>query len=163
MSKSKIDREKIHRPKEASAPSADSHIQEVDDVVIQVTQVFCQNGHNLIHNQEELFDGAPGISLMVSDGTSSGEVILSPFHGDHRRKGKTDFSEGARLTISCPECGEELKELSTCSCDKGGMTVKLYLTPDCSEDHIVALCSVWGCHRSKVFDQAQLLSSYEDE
>jgi len=157
---SKFDREKIHRPDKDKSPSQDSQIREVDDVIIQVTQAFCHNGHNLVMNQEELFDGAPGISLLVSDGQSEGEVILSPYHGDHRRRGKQDFDDGTKLTVSCPVCREKLRELSPCTCDQGGMLVKLYLTPDLNEDHVVALCDVWGCHRSKVFDQAQLLSAY---
>jgi hypothetical protein len=36
----------------------------------------------------------------------------------------------------------------------------LYLTPELDDGRVVALCNVWGCHRSKVFDQAQLLSAY---
>ena len=156
----KIDKDKLQRPKEGSKPSADSHIKEVDEVIIQVTQVFCHNGHNLLINKDELFDGSPGISLLVSDGTSSGEVVLSPFHGDHRRFGKTGFAKGTELTVSCPVCKEELKQLSTCSCADKAKLLKLYLTPDLDEANLVGLCSIWGCHRSKVIDQAELLSAY---
>ncbi|HUU03367.1 MAG TPA: hypothetical protein VM425_18175 [Myxococcota bacterium] len=160
---SKTDKGKLHRPTESAGPSADSHIREVDDVIIQVTQVFCHNGHNLIFNKDELFDGQPGISLLVSDAKSSGAVIISPFHGDHGRRGKQDFKDGEHLTIACPICKEELKPLVPCSCSADGQLVKLYLTPDLSDDKVVGLCNVWGCHRSKVFDQAQLLSAYVED
>jgi len=159
----KKDTGKLHRPTVSAGPSADSHIREVDDVIIQVTQVFCHNGHNLILNSEKLFDGQPGISLLVSNGKTSGEVVLSPFHGDHRRRGMQDFKDGEHITVSCPVCKEELKPLAPCSCSKDGRLVKLYLTPKISEDNIVGLCNVWGCHRSKVFDQAQLLSAYVED
>ena len=159
----KTDKGKLHRPTESAGPSADSHIREVDDVIIQVTQVFCQNGHNLIFNKDELFDGQPGISLLVSGAKSSGAVIISPFHGDHGRRGKQDFKDGEHLAIACPICKEELKPLAPCSCSADSQLVKLYLTPDLSDDKVVGLCNVWGCHRSKVFDQAQLLSAYVED
>ncbi|MBW1810365.1 MAG: hypothetical protein JRJ87_19370 [Deltaproteobacteria bacterium] len=160
MTDSTIDKDKLQRPQEGAKPSADSHIKEVDDVIIQVTQVFCHNGHNLLINTDELFDGAPGISLLVSDGTSSGEVILSPFHGDHRRFGKTNFAAGTEITVSCPVCKEELKQLSSCSCEDKGKLLKLYLNSELNEANLVGLCNIWGCHRSKVIDQAELLSAY---
>ncbi|MBN2496600.1 MAG: hypothetical protein JXR96_18570 [Deltaproteobacteria bacterium] len=159
--KSKIDRDRLHRPTEAKA-SPDSQIREVDEVVIQVTQAFCPNGHNLVCNFKLLFDGEPGISLWVSDGEREGEVVLSPFHGDHSRQGLSDFDPGSKLTISCPICRHQLPRLSKCSCERGELFT-LYLTPTLDDSHVVALCDIWGCHRSKVFDQAQLLSAYMDQ
>ena len=37
MSKNKIDQNKLHRPSDAPAPSNDSHIEFVDEVIIQGT------------------------------------------------------------------------------------------------------------------------------
>jgi hypothetical protein len=31
------------------------------------------------------------------------------------------------------------------------------------DGNVVAICNTWGCHRSKVFDQAQLLAAYLEE
>ncbi len=163
MAKDDIKRERLIRPQDAPKPSPNSFIQEVDDVVIQVTQAFCPNGHNLVRNHDVLFDGEPGISLWVSDGEKEGEVILSPFHGDHARKGMIDFKIGTTLKIFCPECKAELPKLSNCSCSDHGSLFGLYLTPELDEGHVVALCNIWGCHQSKVFDQAQLLSAYLEE
>ncbi len=163
MAKIDIKRERLHRPDDAPTPSPDSHIEQVDEVVIQVTQAFCPKGHNLVHNTDELFDGQPGISLWVSADEKEGEVILSPYHGDHSRRGYGDFRDGQMLTIACPECRTELPRLSQCTCGDHASLFALYLTPALDESHVVALCNVWGCHRSKVFDQAQLLSAYLEE
>jgi hypothetical protein len=163
MTTKTIERRKLHRPKAGPKPSPHSKLREVDAVVIQVTQLFCPKGHNLVRDREHLFDGQMGLCLWVSDGEKAGEVILSPFHGDHRRLGLTDFAKGTRLTIACPICKAPLPRLSACGCKDKGDLVKLYLTPELSEENLVALCNVWGCHRSKVFDQAQLLSAYIEE
>jgi hypothetical protein len=134
----------------------------VEEVIIQVTQAFCPNGHNLVRNRRQLFDGSPGISLLVSDGSDCQDVILSPFHGDHSRKGKACFADGTRLEVYCPVCRAQLPILSPCTCGKGNL-VMLYLTDGLDDGNVVALCDVWGCHRSKVFDQAQLLAAYLDD
>lgn len=160
MVKERIDKNKLKRPSKGMKPSPDSQIREVDEVIIQVTQVFCPNGHNLVRPHEDLFDGAPGINLLVSDGRRQGTVILSPYHGDHRRRGEIDFPEGSRLQVLCPECHELLPELGPCTCHWQGRLFKLYLTPALSDNQVVALCDVWGCHRSTVFDQAQVLSAF---
>ncbi len=162
VDKPNIDRDKIHRPNETQPPSNDSHIRQVDDVVIQVTQAFCPKGHNLVRNKDILYYGEMGISLWVSDGEKEGEVVLSPFHGEHNRKGMIDFADGTKLQISCPVCRAPLPRISKCSCETGEL-YGIYMTEDCSEGNMVALCNVWGCHRSKVYDQAELLSAYMEE
>jgi hypothetical protein len=161
VSKSSIQKEKIHRPS-GSHPSSQSHIREVDDVIIQVTQAYCPSGHNLVRNQTLLFDGQPGVSLWLSDGQREGEVVLSPFHGDHTKQG-LEFPDGSRLEITCPECRNQLPKLQPCTCPDNGDLVVVYLTPELDDGHVVALCNIWGCFRSKVFDQAQLLAAYLED
>lgn len=162
MSKENIDKTRIHRPFGLPPPSPQTRAREVEEVIIQVTQAFCPNGHNLVRNRRQLFDGSPGISLLVSDGSDCQNVILSPFHGDHSRKGKACFADGTRLEVYCPVCRAQLPVLSPCTCGKGNL-VMLYLTDGLDDGNVVALCDVWGCHRSKVFDQAQLLAAYLDD
>jgi len=152
---------KDHLRRSAGRPSPDSHIRELDEVVIQVTQAFCPKGHNLVRPHPEPFDGEFGIHLLVKAPGAEGVVILSPFHGDHRRRGELHLPEGTRVEVFCPVCRTKLPELADCDCHWGGKLFKLYTTANLSENHLVALCDVWGCHRSKVFDQAQLLSAYE--
>lgn len=162
MSSEKIKRDRLVRLGDLGGAVKGGYIRALDDVVIQVTQAYCPNGHNLVNADKGTFEGAPGIWLKVSAGGKTGEVVLSPYHGDHRRLGFTDFEDGTRVEIACPVCGVPLPRLIPCSCGSGDM-VALYLTPDLDEGHVVALCDVWGCHRSKVFDQAQLLSAYLEE
>lgn len=163
MSKSTDKPGKLERPNGSPTPSDETRIRQVDDVVIQVTQAFCPNGHNLIGDQEQTFDGAPGIGLWVSDGTTEGEVVLSPYHGDHRRITALAFEPGTTVTIACPVCKAKLPRMGPCTCPEGGDLCMVYLTERLDEGQVVALCNVWGCHRSKVFDQAQLLSAYVEE
>lgn len=163
MAKKDIKQEKLHRPDTAPRPSPDSFIRELpetDGVIIQVTQAFCPRGHDLVRDRETLFDGEPGISLWVSDGEKSGVVVLSPFHGDPSRRGRDDFAPGHPLQVACPDCRAPLPELSPCGCGPDARLVGIYLTPALDQGQVVAVCNVWGCHRSKVFDQAQLLSAY---
>ncbi len=160
MSKTSIKKDKLQRPFGAPHPSKKTRIKEVDDVVIQVTQVFCPNGHNLVRNRRQLFDGSPGITLWISDGDTSGTVIISPYHGDPSRKGDVSFPDKTCVDVSCPVCKAQLPKLGPCSCDGDGELFMLYLTPELDDGQVVALCNVWGCHRSKVFDQAQLRSAY---
>ena len=155
-----------NRVKIASVPPADSSIIQVDDVFIVVTQAFCQNGHNLVENDNELFDGYPGIKLHLTDGQgTSGIVYLSPFHGDSSKKGKTDWPTGAKLVVRCPICESPLPTLAKCHCDpsispNGGDLVKLFLSPARTDSHIIALCNVWGCRKSRTIDNWHIISEY---
>jgi hypothetical protein len=160
VAKKDIKKEHLHRPSDSPEPSNDLGIEHVDDVVIQVTQAYCPNGHSLIRNRDELFDGCPGISLWISDGQTEGEVLISPYHGDPSRKGQPSFKEGQSISIACPECKAKLPRLSTCACKNGASLLAVFLTKSLDEGQVIGLCDVWGCHRSKIFDQAQLLAAY---
>lgn len=159
MTREHIDKERLRVAKTEASPEAGVRVE--DEVVVIVTQLFCPNGHNLVDSEDKRFDGQGGIRLLVSDGTKEGEVILSPFHGDHRKEGIT-FEEGTRLSLKCPVCGVELPEFARCTCEGHGMLRKLYLTKDLDDSHVVALCDVWGCPRSRVIDENEILSEYLD-
>jgi hypothetical protein len=156
------------RVKIASVPPADSSIIRVDEVFIVVTQAFCQNGHNLVLDDGEQFDGYPGIKLLLDDGKgSTGNVFLSPFHGDISKKGKIDWAEGTKLHVCCPTCKSQLPVLAKCHCDStisknGGDLVKLFLSPALTDSHILALCNVWGCRKSRTIDNWLIISEYLD-
>ncbi len=150
MVKSKL---KVRR-RPASAETKIKH----DDVLVVLTQAFCLTGHNLIRPGEQ-FDGFDGLHLLVSDGATEGLVIVSPIHGDRRKKG-VDFRAGAKLQISCPECRTPLPKLCRCSCGHGGWLRTIYLTPDLADAHQAAVCDVWGCPRSRVIDSNEILSEF---
>lgn len=163
MPKKDVDKGRL---KIASVPPPESSIKHVDDVFIVVTQAFCQNGHNLVDNDNEMFDGYPGIKLQLTDGRgNAGIVYLSPFHGDSSKKGKTDWPAGTKLNVRCPICNVLLPVLAKCHCDpaispNGGDLVKLFLSPSRTDSHIVALCNVWGCRKSRTIDNWNIISEY---
>lgn len=165
MPKRDVDKRRL---KIASAPPPDSSIIRLDDVFIVVTQAFCQNGHNLVGNDNEQFDGYPGIRLLLEDGEgATGVVFLSPFHGDASKKGKTDWAEGTKLQVRCPTCRTQLPVLAKCHCgskasDARGDLVKLFLSPALTDSHILALCNVWGCRKSRTIDNWNIISEYLD-
>ena len=148
----------------STVPPPESSIEYVDSVFIVVTQAFCPNGHNLVVDGNETFDGFPGIRLKVIGGDAMGDVLLSPFHGDATKKGKTDWPPGTRLQVLCPECDTPLPVMAKCHCqgrkDAGGDLVKLYLTPALNDSHVLALCNVWGCRHSRTIDNWQLISEF---
>ena len=161
MAKKDVDQEHV---RVSTAPPPMSAIKQVDDVFIVVTQAYCPNGHNLVDETNEQFDGYPGIRLLVRDGENEGEVHLSPFHGDESKLGKTDWRVGVRLEVLCPICQTPLPSLAHCHCEtpdgRGGELVKLYLSPALTDSHVLALCNVWGCRHSRTVDNWQLISEF---
>ena len=159
-----IDKKKLKVDKERlSSVPEETKIQLMDEAVIVVTQAFCPNGHNLIYRDDIHFDGYKGISLWVSDGETEGEVILSPIHGDHRKVTDVIYRTGTHLTISCPICKTPLPTMGNCRCEWKGEFVKIYLTPKLQDNHIIAVCNIWGCANSRVIDEFQIISEYIDE
>jgi len=135
-------------------------------VTIVITQAFCPNGHNLVR-EDALFDGYPGITLFVETDEWSGEVVLSPIHGDHSKVGMNRVvTEGTGCLLKCPECEVELPTIKSCGCAHGGSLIALHLRPDGAAGDVVGVCNVLGCYRSRVMDHWDLLSEFveaEDE
>lgn len=147
------------------APPPCSSIKQVDDVFILITQAFCPNGHNLVSEQNELFDGYPGIKLKLNAEDIKDEIIyVSPFQGDKSKKGKLDWKDGTKLDIKCPHCDISLPFIAKCNCESSdgqvGQLLKLYLTPALSDADILVLCNIWGCSKSKIIDNWNIISEY---
>jgi hypothetical protein len=123
MPKDDVDKEGLRI---STAPPSDSSLITVDDVFIVVTQAFCQFGHSLINDDNDLFDGYPGIKVRVKSKERSGDVTLSPFHGDASKKGDLDWEDGAKLEILCPVCHKSLVKMASCRCPGDGDLVKMY-------------------------------------
>ena len=140
----------------------ESSIAPVEGVTIVITQAFCPNGHNLVRSDTDaLFDGYPGICLYIEAGGWSGEVTLSPIHGDHSKIGMIrEVDEGTKCVIRCPDCEVELPRMAGCGCEHGGDLVGLYLRPGLQEGDVVGICNVLGCYRSRVMDKFELLSEF---
>ncbi len=133
--------------------------EEPSDVMIILTQAFCPNGHNVVRRDDVLFEGHPGICLVVRHQEFSGDVVLSPIHGDHTRVGAPQtLVEGTKFKLCCPECGVELPTIAPCRCHAGGELKGLYLDKNKPNGQTVAICDVYGCHNSKVLDSLDVLS-----
>ena len=155
-----LEQVKVH----GAQPSEESHILVEDDepqIVVVLTQVFCHNGHDMVGRSEEKFDGHPGISFWVKQGDQAAEVVISPIHGDHEKRGP-DFPKGAKLSLCCPECKEELPELTKCGCHDEGRLRKLFLTSKLNDAHMMAVCDIMGCPLSRVIDSYEMFSEYID-
>jgi len=158
---SPVDKARLKVPNGGPQPSPETKVETVEDVIVVLTQAFCPNGHDMIEGSSVAFDGNPGISLLVSDGHVDDIVVCSPVHGDHRKAHSHAFRVGSRLDLKCPTCGVELDVLLPCSCGKGEL-VNLYLTKDLTEGQVAAVCNVWGCPRSRVIDNWQIISQFVD-
>ena len=159
MPKKDVERQRIRI---SVAPPADSSIEHLDEVFIVITQAYCPKGHNLIEEKNEAFDGYPGIRIRVAHEDETADVILSPFHGDASKKGKTDWPDGVPLLISCPICGEPMPKLANCRCDGSGDLVKIFLTEQLSDRNVLGICNIWSCPRSRTIDNWQIISEYLD-
>ena len=166
MAKQDVDADRVRI---SATPPKDSALKQVDDVFIVVTQAFCPNGHNMIvdfdrepYDPECDFDGFPGLKLRLESEQTTGNVVLSPFHGDNSKKGNTNWRSGTKLKICCPECGVQLPKLASCRCPENGDLVKVYLSPGLTDSHVLALCNVWGCQRSHTIDNWEIISEYLD-
>lgn len=156
-----IDKKKLKIPNGGPNPSPEMKV-ETDGVRIVLTQAFCPKGHNLIDESQVSFEGQPGISLYVDDGSQVDIVVCSPHHGDHRKAHAKAFRIGSKLRIQCPVCKVDLDVLLPCSCGKGEL-VNLYLTPGLTDGQVAAICNVWGCPRSRVIDKWQIISQFVEQ
>lgn len=160
-----LDRVRLHRSQpseEAHLVVEEAHPAKADDdgqVIVVVTRAYCPKGHNLVGLSAETFDGHPGLSLWVEHGGRAGEVVISPIHGDHQKRGIT-FPDGAKLKLCCPTCRAELPELTRCNCSEEGRLRKLFLSPSLSDAHLVAVCDIWGCPLSRVIDSFEMFSEF---
>jgi hypothetical protein len=152
---------KLKKPVREEKPG----IALAEGVTVIVTQAFCPNGHNLVRpDLDAVFDGHPGIAVFIECEDWSGEVVLSPIHGDHSKVGMIkSIPEGTKCVVRCPECEVELPRIAPCGCEKGGELIGLYLRPDLSEGDVIGICNVLGCYRSRVMDKWEILSQFVEE
>ena len=129
---------------------------------IAVTGLYCPSGHNLVDDEASArFNQFSGIALMVEGKEAKGKVILSPIHGDDTKFGAADFEPGEVLKLSCPTCGESFPIIQDCGCTEGATLVGLYLSKELEDGNQVAVCTAWGCLRSRIIDRFQVISKLE--
>ena len=129
-----------------------------DGIFLVLTQAFDGHGNSLIRDDGPSFDGFPGVTLWMElpDGRA-GEITLSPIHGDPRKVGLTDVKNGTRCRLSGVSGSPPLDQEGTCVCGDGTYH-RIYLTPQMERGEIAMICDIWGCRRSRVIDDRDLLS-----
>jgi hypothetical protein len=149
-------------PKGSDKAKKASHVEVLNggsgDVMLVLTQAYCPLGHELIAPDNPTFDGYPSLAVRLSVGDRSGITFLSPFHGDTRKAGFTDFNPGESCVLSCPVCNAEFPLLGRCSCSRDGRFYGLYLSTRLGDRNIAGVCSVWGCPRSRLMDDLEVVS-----
>ena len=136
-------------------------MSDQSDVQIIVSKLYGPNGDNLVGLSDVTFDGFPAITLCVEtpDGRS-GEVHLSPIHGDARKEGYTAIPVGTRCRLSCPVSKKPLKKVEEIDDTFGAGYFALYRTADLSEASVVMISDVWGHYHSRVVDNFELISAW---
>jgi hypothetical protein len=133
--------------------------QDGNGVIVIVTQAFDGHGNNLVHPDGPTFDGFPGVTLQVEapDGRSA-SVTLSPIHGDPRKVGFEDLEAGTRCRLRAHPGAPELELEGPCGCAGDGNYYRLYLSERGTSGEVCLICDIWGCHRSRIIDDSDLLS-----
>jgi hypothetical protein len=141
--------------------SGQAGVELVDDALVVVTQAYCHRGHPLVAEANPLFGGFPGVGLEVVDGGQTHAVFLSPIHGHDEKTGGDSIARGAICRIACPTCHEALPEYAACACGRGTLRA-IHLSAEHMDAHIAAVCNVWGCTRSRIIDEWEVLSEIVD-
>ncbi len=150
----KVDLERLK-----GSPFASEAPDDAGATQIVLTEAYCHRGHALITPDNPAFDGHPGVRVLVRVGDAEQPIVLSPIHGDHRRVGGADLEDGTRCSVRCPTCSEELIGYAPCPCGKGTLR-SVFLTADLRDAHVAAVCDVWGCQRSRIVDEWEILSEF---
>jgi hypothetical protein len=135
-----------------------------DNVTLVVTQAFGPGGDNLVGLSEVRFNGHPAITVLVRTPEGrEGIVHLSPIHGDTRRQGFTDIAPGTRCTLLCPVTRRPLEPLGAVGDGSGAVYHALYLTPQLSRGHAIAISDIWGHFNSRLVDDEAVISYWAQE
>ena len=133
-------------------------LELVDAAHVVVSQAYDQDGNPLISEENATFAGFPGVRLLVIADGEEHEVTLSPIHGHQERVGGDDIPTGTRCQVCSPHTRKELPQHGPET--KSGTFRSIYLTPDCSDAHVVVVSDVWGDHNSRIVDEFEVLSEY---
>lgn len=168
MSQSPIDHEHMEITGKHKDLPADANVkvEDVDQVKIVVTQAYGPKGDQLVGISDQAFDGYPALTLLVRAGDRTGQVHLSPIHGDNRKAGFTDIPVGTKLELLCPVSEEPLEVMESIEGDIGGDYCALYLTKALSKGSMIMVSNVWGHYHSRIVNEFELISywaSKEDE
>jgi hypothetical protein len=129
-------------------------------VIVIITQAFDGHGNSLVRPDGPTFDGFSGVTLLVEAPDGRAETVtLSPIHGDPRKVGFEDLEEGTRCRVRAHPGAPELEGDGACEC--GGTYYRVFLSTRGSQGEVCLVCNTWGCHRSRIIDDSDVLSWVE--
>jgi hypothetical protein len=140
---------------------ADPHVEISggDHVLVVVTQAYGPRGDNLVGVSAVTFDGHPAVTIRVHANDQSGDVHLSPIHGDSRKAG-IELAPGTVCELRCPVSGQPLDLVGDVEDGTGARYYALYLTPQLSQGSMVMISNVWGHYHSRIVDNFELISAW---
>ena len=131
------------------------------DVQVIVRKLYGPTGENLVGVTDVTFDGFQAVTLWIeAEDGRSGQVHLSPIHGDARKAGLTDIKAGTRCVLKCPISKEPLTKLQEIDDAFGAGYYALYRTKELSPASVVMISNVWGHYHSRVVDNFELISAW---
>lgn len=130
-----------------------------EDVIVIINQAYGPTGEKLIGIRDVSFDGYPAITLGIRAGDRTGEVHLSPIHGDRRKAGMTDIPTGTRCELFCPVSGKPLDHAGPID-DSDADFFAIYLSPKLAKGPAVYISNIWGHYNSRVVDDNDLISAW---
>ena len=136
-----------------------SQVEVVDDALIVITSAYDHRGNPLIQDTGPSFRGFPGVSLRVRWSGHDASVALSPIHGDSSKIGGDNIPSGTKCSVRSSAVDEELMAYAPCPCGQGTLRA-IFLNPDPANSAVAAICDVWGCRRSRLVDEWEILSEF---
>ncbi|MBK7401941.1 MAG: hypothetical protein IPJ34_38250 [Myxococcales bacterium] len=127
-------------------------------VTIAVTKAYGPKGDSLVGISDVTFDGQPAVTLFVKTEQGEGLVHLSPLHGDRRKAGFVDIPAGTRCQLFCPVSKQPLDKVGPVDDGSDAEYYAIYLTPQCSQEAMVAISDIWGHYASRIVDDSELIS-----
>jgi len=136
-----------------------SQVEVIDDALIVITRAYDHRGNSLITDDNPSFGGFPGVRLRVKWGDNVEDVTLSPIHGHSDKKGGELIPSGTKCSVRSSAVDEELLAYAPCLCGQGTLRA-IFLNPDPATSAVAAICDVWGCRRSRIVDEWEILSEF---
>lgn len=136
-----------------------SQVEVVEDALIVITHAYDHRGNPLIEESGPSFRGFPGVSLRVHWSDCVESVALSPIHGDSSKIGGDRIPSGTKCSVRSSVVDEELLAYAPCPCGRGTLRA-IFLNPDPANSAVAAICDVWGCRRSRLVDEWEILSEF---
>ena len=119
-----------------------------------ITECYCPNGHSIL-TDAGVYEGYPGLTLLLRTTAQEGILSISPIIGDHARSFLNfERRPGEVVEICCPTCEEPFPIYNECDC--GAHLVALFTSPNASFAQCVGICQRIGCLHSELLSERDM-------